>query len=121
MVMAIVSYYRIPDSPADAGFLTPEQKKIARRRLLVVRDGDDEEVIMGEEEGRGVRWGQVWHAVKDVGNWVTAVGIIGASRLTGANITSDSSCTSSVTSLSHPCLYFCRLYLKSSRHLPPAL
>ncbi|RPB03821.1 MFS general substrate transporter [Choiromyces venosus 120613-1] len=73
MVMAIVSYYHIPDSPADAGFLTLEQKKIARRRLLVVRDGDDEEeVVMGEEESRGVRWGQVWSAVKDVGNWATA-------------------------------------------------
>ncbi|KAG0126012.1 major facilitator superfamily domain-containing protein [Tuber indicum] len=74
IVMAVISYYHIPDSPADAGFLTLEQKKIARRRLLVVRDGDgdEEEVIMGEEEGRGVRWGQVWNAIKDVGNWVTA-------------------------------------------------
>lgn len=121
MVMAIVSYYRIPDSPADAGFLTPEQKKIARRRLLVVRDGDDEEVIMGEEEDRGVRWGQVWNAIKDVGNWVTAVGVARDFRLTGANITSDSLCTSSVTSLFRPYLYFCRPYLRSKSRLPPAL
>jgi len=120
IVMAIISYYRIPDSPADAGFLTPEQKKIARRRLLVVRDGDDEEVIMGEEEGRGVRWGQVWNAIKDVGNWVTAVGVAGDFRLTGANMASDSLCTSSVTSLSRPCLYFCRLYFGSKSRLPPA-
>ncbi|PWW74276.1 MFS general substrate transporter [Tuber magnatum] len=91
MIMAVISYYRIPDSPADAGFLTLEQKRIARRRLLVVRDGDgDEEVIMGEEEGRGVRWGQVWNAIRDVGNWITAVGAIETFALTEANVASDS-------------------------------
>jgi hypothetical protein len=76
MVMAVVSYYHIPDSPADCGFLTADQKKIARRRLLVVRDGDEgEEVVEDDDEGK-LKWAQVWFAIRDLGNWVTAVSIL---------------------------------------------
>jgi hypothetical protein len=74
IVAAICAYYFIPDSPADARFLDRDQKKIARRRLLVVHD--DEEgtgTVMATEEGRGLRWTEVRKAFSDPGNWITAL------------------------------------------------
>lgn len=112
--MAIVSYYHIPDSPADASFLTAEQKEIARRRLLVVRDGDGEDEgvgegdVMAEEESRGVKWGQVWRAVKDLGNWNTAVSNF--LRDDGGLLTSDRLCIFSAMFRSLPCRFFSQPY-----------
>ena len=73
LVAGTCAYYLVPDSPAEANFLDRDQRKIARRRLLVVRD-DDEDVgtVLGQDEGRGLRWKEVWKAFGDTGNWVTA-------------------------------------------------
>lgn len=81
MVAAVAAYYIIPDLPADARFLTADEKKIARRRLLVVTEGGEDTGVMREEEEMGVKWREVLMALRDVGNWVTAVSILSA-RLT---------------------------------------
>lgn len=78
MVAAVAAYYIIPDLPADARFLTPDEKKIARRRLLVVTEGGEDAGVMREEEEMGVKWREVLMAFRDVGNWVTAVSISSA-------------------------------------------
>lgn len=75
MVAAVVAYYIVPDLPADARFLTADEKKIARRRLLVVTEGGEDAGVMREEEEMGLKWREVLMALKDVGNWVTAVSI----------------------------------------------
>lgn len=75
MIAAVVAYYIVPDLPADARFLTADEKKIARRRLLVVTEGREDSGLMKEEEELGVKWREVLMAFKDVGNWVTAVSI----------------------------------------------
>ncbi|KAA8895619.1 major facilitator superfamily domain-containing protein [Sphaerosporella brunnea] len=74
LITGICAYYMIPDSPADAYFLDRDQRKIARRRLLVVRDDEEDTgTVMATEEGRGVRWNEVWKAFRDPGNWITAL------------------------------------------------
>lgn len=78
MVAAVVAYYIIPDLPADARFLTADEKKIARRRLLVVTEGGEDPGLMKEEERSGVKWREVLMAFRDPGNWVTAVSISSA-------------------------------------------
>ncbi|KAF8539367.1 major facilitator superfamily domain-containing protein [Trichophaea hybrida] len=73
LIAGFCAYYFIPDSPADAGFLNRDQKKIARRRLLIVRDDEEDTgTVTGYEEGRGLRWNEVWKAFVDAGNWITA-------------------------------------------------
>ncbi|KAF8248535.1 MFS general substrate transporter [Wilcoxina mikolae CBS 423.85] len=73
LIAGFCAYYFIPDSPADAGFLNRDQKKIARRRLLIVRDDEEDTgTVTGYEEGRGLRWNEVWKAFGDAGNWITA-------------------------------------------------
>lgn len=75
MIAAVVAYYIIPDLPADARFLTADEKKIARRRLLVVTEGGEDSGLMKGEEEPGVKWREVLMAFRDLGNWVTAVSI----------------------------------------------
>ena len=51
---------------------------------MVVRDGDEGEEwddgeagrAAGLEEKQGIRWGEVWMALRDAKNWVTAVRIL---------------------------------------------
>lgn len=78
MVAAVVAYYIIPDLPADARFLTADEKKIARRRLLVVTEVGEDAGVMREEEEVGVKWREVLMALRDLGNWVTAVSVSSA-------------------------------------------
>ncbi|RPB08987.1 MFS general substrate transporter [Morchella conica CCBAS932] len=77
MIAAVFAYYIIPDLPSDARFLTTDEKKIARRRLLVVTDEGDHSVAatMREEEDHqsGVRWSEVFAALRDGGNWIVAL------------------------------------------------
>lgn len=69
----------IPDSPGDAWFLNARQKRVARQRLLVVRDDDDDDSagkIFNSDntsEGRGLRFAELWPALLNPGNWITAV------------------------------------------------
>jgi hypothetical protein len=74
IIAGIISYFWIPDDPMDARFLDRDQKRIARRRLLVIREDDNDiGVVANEEEGRGVKWREVVKAMSDMGNWITAV------------------------------------------------
>jgi hypothetical protein len=73
LITGICAYYFIPDSPSDASFLNRVQKRIARQRLLVVRDDDEEDAGKAiHYKGQGFRWGEVWKAFADAGNWITA-------------------------------------------------
>lgn len=77
ILAGIAAYYVIPDSPGEAWFLDREQKKIARRRLLVVRDDEEStERVIGHEEGRGLVWNEIGVALRDPGNWITAVRVL---------------------------------------------
>jgi MFS family permease len=74
IIAGICAYYFIPDTPAECRFLERDQKKIARRRLLVVRDDEEDTgTVISTEEGRGLRWKEVWKAFGDLGNWITAL------------------------------------------------
>lgn len=114
IIAGIAAFYMIPDSPGDAWFLNNSQRDIARRRLLVVRDDDEEDdddqhSIMKrilardeEEEGRGIRWSEIWVAMKNPGNWITAVCIMtlliySITIILNSNISSSSLSSSSPT------------------------
>lgn len=74
LIAGVCAFYLIPDSPSDARFLSRDQRKIARRRLLIVRDDEEDTGVVGyEEEGRELRWKEVWKAVGDASNWITAL------------------------------------------------
>ncbi|KAI5812936.1 major facilitator superfamily domain-containing protein [Pyronema omphalodes] len=74
IIAGVCAYYLIPDTPAECRFLERDQKKIARRRLLVVRDDEEDTgTVISTEEGRGLRWKEVWKAFGDLGNWITAL------------------------------------------------
>ncbi|TGZ80852.1 MFS general substrate transporter [Ascodesmis nigricans] len=80
IIAGFVAFYVIPDSPGDAWFLkTTREREIARRRLIVVRDDDEDNedevgVISAEEddEGPGIRYNEIFLALKNVNNWITA-------------------------------------------------
>ncbi|KAI5785573.1 major facilitator superfamily domain-containing protein, partial [Peziza echinospora] len=79
LVLAVVAWYWFPDGPEDQWWLTARERGIARRRVLVVRGGEEEEDDegLGDEEGdgigKGVRWREVWSALVDGKNWITAM------------------------------------------------
>lgn len=79
LIVAVVAWYWIPDSPGEQRWLGRREKEIARRRVLVVKDGEEWEGggVAGTEgeETAGVRWGEVWIALGDAKNWVTAVSL----------------------------------------------
>ncbi|KAF8463486.1 major facilitator superfamily domain-containing protein [Kalaharituber pfeilii] len=78
MIVAIIAWYWIPDGPEDQRWLGRREREIARRRVMVVRDigEEDDWTDEGDEEQRekkGVRWGEVWVALGDMKNWITAM------------------------------------------------
>ncbi|KAF8459576.1 major facilitator superfamily domain-containing protein [Terfezia claveryi] len=78
LIVAVVAWYWIPDSPGEQRWLGRREREIARRRVMVVKDDErDEEWDDGEtaglEEKRGIRWGEVWTALGDAKSWVTAL------------------------------------------------
>lgn len=79
LMMAAVAWYWIPDSPEEQRWLGKREQEIARRRVMVVSDGDMEWDTSGNEELRaekqGVLWNEVRMALTDGKNWVTAVRI----------------------------------------------
>lgn len=84
--MAVVAWYWIPDSPGEQRWLGRREREIARRRVMVVRDGggndEEEEEEDNDDDGmggvqsreeKGVKWKEVWMALADGKNWITAV------------------------------------------------
>lgn len=67
----------IPDSPGEAWFLTTRQKRVATQRLLTVSDDDDSpssgKFFDDDAETRGLRFTEIWSALLNPGNWITAV------------------------------------------------
>ena len=79
LVVAAVAWYWIPDSPGEQRWLGKREQEIARRRVMVVSDGDMEWDASGNGESgamkQGVLWNEVRMALTDGKNWVTAVSI----------------------------------------------
>lgn len=72
LVMAVISWWWVPDSPDDCWWLGWEERKVARRRLITVRDPVDGEV-MTEEEPSGLNWFEIWRSLSDGKNWIMAL------------------------------------------------
>lgn len=76
LAVAVVAWYWIPDSPGEQRWLGKREQEIARRRVLVVSDGDVDWDAGGNGElKQGVLWNEVRMALTDGKNWVTAVSI----------------------------------------------
>ncbi|KAF8421249.1 major facilitator superfamily domain-containing protein [Tirmania nivea] len=81
LIVAVIAWYWIPDSPGEQRWLGRREREIARRRVMVVRDGEEDEEwddgetggVAGLEEKRGIKWGEVWMVLGDVKNWITSL------------------------------------------------
>jgi MFS family permease len=66
MIVAVLAYYQIPDSPATAKWLSTRAKKVATLRLRNEKMGDD-------EHRHRFRWKEVGKTLADPKSYMTAV------------------------------------------------
>ena len=69
LIVAVVAWYQIPDSPDTARFLTGREKRVARLRL---RDEKDAEKITVPRKSK-LNWHEIGHALTDMKCYITAV------------------------------------------------
>ena len=60
MTWSLVVWFRMPDSPQNATFLTDREREIAIERIRRVNGGS---------KPNGVNWPQVWEALRDPNVW----------------------------------------------------
>ena len=69
LLVAVVVWFQIPDSPETARFLNKRQKRIAKLRL---RAEKPEKKSTGLKKSK-LDFGEVWMTLKDAKCWITAV------------------------------------------------
>lgn len=105
-----LAWFYLPDSPAEAKFLTEEEKEVAKARSLR-RTGE-------EKQSRGIVWKDIGLTLLDAKAWFTAVcwteqvGYISFGVQTLILVIINSSCTSVAMSASRPCRSFSRPFSK---------
>jgi MFS family permease len=77
IIVAVVAWYQIPDSPDTARYLSRYERKIARLRLR----GEEREEIKTTGDKSKLDWGEIHKALTDRRCWITAVKIHTASLL----------------------------------------
>lgn len=68
IVVAVVAWRQIPDSPSTARYLTPRQKEVASLRLQTEKNPMDD----ADEEKSGIKWEEIWSTLKDPKCYLTA-------------------------------------------------
>lgn len=66
IIVAVIAWRQIPDSPSTARYLTPRQQEVASLRLQTekMRDADEEKL--------GIIWTEIWSMLKDPKCYLTA-------------------------------------------------
>lgn len=68
IMVAVIAWRQIPDSPSTARYLTPRQQEVARLRLQAEKTFKED----ADEERSGIRWAEVWSTLKDPKCYLTA-------------------------------------------------
>lgn len=69
IIVAVIAWYQIPDSPDTARYLSPREREVARLRLE--EEKDDEKNTTGDKSK--LDWGEIRTALEDRKCWITAV------------------------------------------------
>ncbi len=77
IIVAVIAWYQIPDSPDTARYLSLRERKVARLRLK--EEKGDEKNTMGDKSK--LDWGEIRKALTDRKCWITAVILHSASVL----------------------------------------
>jgi len=77
IIVAVIAWYQIPDSPDTARYLSVRERKVARLRLK--EEKGDEKNTMGDKSK--LDWGEIRKALTDRKCWITAVILHSASVL----------------------------------------
>ena len=90
IIVAVIAWYKIPDSPHTARFLNRREKKIARIRLGVEKDAHQ-----SASEKPKLDWHEIGQTLRDVKCWITAVRRpSGFNQLSTRLISGNRSCSS---------------------------
>ncbi|KAL8953390.1 MAG: hypothetical protein Q9222_000767 [Ikaeria aurantiellina] len=68
VLVSVVAFYYVPNSPGEARYLSKRERKVAELRL---RHGKPEEAQHGHSHGK-FQWTEIWEALKDPKCYLTA-------------------------------------------------
>lgn len=68
IIVAVIAWRQIPDSPSTARYLTPRQQEVASLRLQTEKTPKEH----ADEEKLGIIWAEVWSTLKDPKCYLTA-------------------------------------------------
>ena len=105
IIVAVVVWFRIPDSPETARFLNRRQKKVAKLRL---REETIGEKVSSLKENK-LDFSEIWMTLKNPKCWITAVGLKSHDRMLVTDTRHTSQCSSAAMSHSRASLHFFRL------------
>lgn len=77
IVVAVIAWYQIPDSPDTARYLSARERTVARLRLKAEK-ADEKNTTGGKSK---LDWGEIREALTDRKCWITAVTLHSASLL----------------------------------------